>query len=214
MEMEVDFAYKRGLEGLMAWAIDIDDEEGDPIGALSGSELKDEDDILQVMTNNGASIAHGTADGTKCKISECGKDGVQPTCDQVTYLETVAIGTDINGKSRCNMNNSDEARMICCPSFSGPQEEDYQWHDERSTVSEYDCSAKYDIREINMIIDSLGWTGNVTDGSYANRCHRGWKSFCCKAGIMQRCLNICTWTQCGEQCPSDKPQELTTGTRG
>ena len=213
MGMKVDFAKERGLKGLMAWAIDTDDEKGDLIRALTGDKLKDEDDILQFMTDNGASIAHGTSDGTKCKISSCGTNNTNPTCED-GYTPVGRCNTDSNGKNRCNTGKSKEARMICCPSFSGPQEDDCRWHDERSTASKHDCSAKCDIGEINIINDSYGWVGNITGGGYSDKCGRGWKSFCCKAGNMQRYLDICTWTKCNEKCPSDKPHELTTDTGG
>ncbi|KAJ6194672.1 hypothetical protein J3E72DRAFT_198535 [Bipolaris maydis] len=47
IQMKVDFANKRGLKGLMTWAIDIDDEKGDLIRALTGGELKEGEDLLE-----------------------------------------------------------------------------------------------------------------------------------------------------------------------
>ncbi|KAJ8110045.1 hypothetical protein OPT61_g7002 [Boeremia exigua] len=213
IQLKVDFANKRGLKGLMTWAIDIDDEKGDLIRALTGSELKEGEDLLQFMTDNGPSIAHSTADGTKCKITECGSKGVEPKCE-TGYTVVGRVSTDINGKNRCNTKNSKEARKICCPSFSGPQENDCRWDDSHSSSSQYDCSAKCKVGEINVINDSLGWKGDVKDGSYDWQCGRGWKSFCCKAGNMERYLKICSWTGCDEKCPSDKPHQLTTDTGG
>lgn len=213
IEMKVDFANKRGLKGLMTWAIDIDDEKGDLIRALTGSELQDGDDLLQFMTDNGPSIAHGTADGSQCYISDCGTSTKNATCKD-GYTPVGRCNTDQNGKNRCNTRDSRQARKICCPSFSGPQENDCRWDDKRSTAARTDCSAKCDIGEINVINDSFGWSGDLLNGGYADQCSRGWKSFCCKAGNMKRYLEICTWTECNKSCPSDKPFELTTDTGG
>lgn len=44
--------------------------------------------------------------------------------------------------------------------------------------------------------------------------NRGSKVFCCKAGNMQQYLDICTWTKCGDSCPSDKQHVLTTDSGG
>lgn len=123
IEMKIDFANKRGLKGLMTWAIDIDDEKGDLIRALTGKELEDDTDLLQFMTDDGASIAHGTADGTQCYVSDCGTDQKNATCKS-GYTMVGRANTDSNGKNRCNTKNSKQARNICCPSFSGPQEND------------------------------------------------------------------------------------------
>jgi chitinase len=213
IQLKVDFANKRGLKGLMTWAIDIDDEKGDLIRALTGKEMQEGDDVLQFMTDDGPSIAHGTADGTKCKISECGKDGEPPKCD-TGYTMVGRANTDINGKNRCNTKKSAEARKICCPSFAGPQENDCRWDWSHSNAAKTDCSAKCKVGEINVINDSFGWTGDLVTGSYDWQCKRGWKSFCCKAGNMERYLKICDWTKCGGTCPSDKPFELTTDTGG
>ncbi|OAL51441.1 hypothetical protein IQ07DRAFT_586945 [Pyrenochaeta sp. DS3sAY3a] len=213
IQLKVDFANKRGLKGLMTWAIDIDDEKGDLIRALTGKELQDGDDLLEFMTDDGPSIAHGTADGTQCKITACGKNGEAPKCES-GYTMVGRVSTDDNGKNRCNTKKPNEARKICCPSWAGPQENDCRWDDSHSTAAKTDCSAKCNVGEINVINDSFGWTGNLTHGKYDWQCLRGWKSFCCKAGNMERYLKICDWTECGKSCPSNKPYTLTTDTGG
>jgi chitinase len=213
IEMKIDFANKRGLKGLMTWAIDIDDEKGELIRALTGKELADDTDLLQFMTDDGPSIAHGTADGTQCYVSDCGTSERNATCKS-GYTMVGRANTDSNGKNRCNTKDPHQARNICCPSFSGPQENDCKWHDERSSAARTDCSAKCDVGEINVINDSFGWEGDLLSGHYGDQCSRGWKSFCCKAGNMKRYLDICTWTECDKPCPSDKPHQLTTDTGG
>lgn len=50
--------------------------------------------------------------------------------------------------------------------------------------------------------------------TYHAQTNRGKKVFCCKAGNMQQYLDICTWTKCGESCPSDKQNVLTTDSGG
>ena len=165
IQLKVDFANKQGLRGLMTWAVDIDDEKGDLIRALTGNELNEDDDILQFITDNGASIAHGTANGTKCKISKCGKDNEEPRCD-AGYTPVGRCNTDIKGENRCNTKRPKEARMICCPSFAGPQEDDCRWDDSRSSSAKTDCSAKCQIGEINVINDSFGWKGGLRTGEY------------------------------------------------
>lgn len=62
--------------------------------------------------------------------------------------------------------------------------------------------------------DSFGWKGTVWNGEYGSQCGRGYKVFCCEAGNMNRYLDICTWSECNEGCPDDKPHVLTTDTGG
>jgi len=65
-----------------------------------------------------------------------------------------------------------------------------------------------------MVNDSFGWKGPLIGGSYGDQCGRGYKTFCCRAGNMERYLDICTWSECNEGCPIDKPNVLTTDTGG
>lgn len=55
---------------------------------------------------------------------------------------------------------------------------------------------------------------DVNSGHYGDRCWRGYKTFCCTAGNADRYLDICTWSECNEGCPNDKPHVLTTDTGG
>lgn len=101
-----------------------------------------------------------------------------------------------------------------CSSFAGPQENDCRWDNSHSKAAKKDCSAKCSVGEINVINGSFGWKGDLIDGSYDWQYGRDWKSFCCKAGNMERYLKIYTWTERDKKCPSDKPFQLTIDTGG
>ena len=75
---------------------------------MTGGELKEGEDLLEFMTDNGPSIVHGTADGTKCKITERGSKGAKPKCE-TGYTVVDRVSTEINRKNRCNTGNSKEA---------------------------------------------------------------------------------------------------------
>ncbi len=77
-----------------------------------------------------------------------------------------------------------------------------------------DCNGKCDVGEIRITGDSFGWKGPLHSGKYGDQCGRGAKVFCCKAGNIQSYLDICTWTKCNEECPSDKPHLKTTDSGG
>jgi hypothetical protein len=192
----------------MTWAVDLDDEQGQLILGLSGGEMESIDDIALDVTEFPGSVSHTIVDPTQCYISgwaEFRKSG---------YTAVGRSNSDLNGRNRCDTGKSQKARYICCPSFSGPQPDDCRWDDSRSSAYKGDCSGKCELGEILIVNDSFGWKGSINGGEYGDRCSRGAKSFCCKAGNMEQYLNICTWTKCGGDCPSDRPYELTTDSGG
>ncbi|CAG7942048.1 unnamed protein product [Penicillium salamii] len=208
IETKVDFASEKGLMGVMSWAVDLDDEQGQLIRGLSGGEMESIEDLAMNVTEFPKSVSHTMQDPSKCYISKCGefcKSG---------YTGVSRSNTDLNGRGRCDTGKTAKARFICCPSFSGPKPEDCRWDDSHSSAYKKDCSGKCKVGEILIVNDSFGWKGTLHGGGYGDRCSRGAKSFCCKAGNMEQYLKICTWTKCGGKCPSDRPYELTTDSGG
>ena len=210
-QKKVDFANDRGLNGLMIWAIDIDNAKGDALRAITGKDIDESDDdsdVLAFAQNNAPSVSHSTDDPSKCYISECSAF-CAPGWTTVTRANT-----DKDGKNRCDTGDAYKARRVCCPSFASPNPDDCHWADQRSSAVNSDCNGKCDIGEIQLVSDSFGWEGTIEGGEYGDQCLRGAKVFCCPAGNMERYLDICTWSDCNKECPSEKPHILTTDTGG
>lgn len=96
IQEKVDFANKRGLNGLMVWAVDIDDDKGTALRALTGNrKIVEKTDLAQFLESSDPSISHSTDDPSKCYISECSR-----LCDP-GWTSVGRCNTDANGKNRC-----------------------------------------------------------------------------------------------------------------
>lgn len=96
IQEKVDFANNRGLHGLMVWAVDIDDDKGTALRALTGNRKTTETtDLAQFLQSSDPSISHSTDDPSKCYISGCNK-----LCD-AGWTPVGRANTDANGKNRC-----------------------------------------------------------------------------------------------------------------
>lgn len=138
----------------MVWAIDIDDGKGSAIRALTGNrQVSDYDDLAQYLNANDPSKSHTTGDPTQCYITDC-----KQFCDP-GWTAVGRANTDKDGKNRCNAGKPEQARYICCPSFSGPMPDQCRWDDSRSSAAKTDCSGKCKIGEIELVDDSYGWVG-------------------------------------------------------
>lgn len=72
---KIDFANKRGLNGLMIWAIDLDDSKHTALAALTGNEITDFNDPLALEDLH--LVTHSTDDPSQCRVTDC-----KSTCDQ------------------------------------------------------------------------------------------------------------------------------------
>ncbi len=71
IKAKIDFANKRGLDGLMIWAVNLDNGKGDALRWLTGKERTHIDDPLALELNDSSLIAHSTDDATRCMITDC-----------------------------------------------------------------------------------------------------------------------------------------------
>lgn len=67
---KVDFANERGLNGLMIWAIDLDDSKHTALAALTGNEIDVTTDPLAMEDDQ--SVTHSTDDPSQCRVTDCG----------------------------------------------------------------------------------------------------------------------------------------------
>ncbi|CAG8417708.1 unnamed protein product [Penicillium salamii] len=175
--------------GVMSWAVDLN-EQDQVIRGLSGGEMESIEDLAMNLTDSPKSVSHTMQDPSKCYISKC-----EEFCKS-GYTAVSRSNTDLNGRGLCDTGKSTNARFICCPSFSGPKPEDCRWDDSRSSAYKKDCSGKCKVGEILIVNDSFGWKGTLHCGEYGDRCSRGAKSFCCKAGNME-CHKSHSFRNCG-----------------
>ncbi|KAF1988220.1 glycoside hydrolase family 18 protein [Aulographum hederae CBS 113979] len=205
-QAKIAYAEKLGLDGLMIWAIDLDDAKHSALAALTGNPVDTVDYTPLAVVRPDTTTGASTDDPSKCRITDC--DG------HCTPGE-VGVGRikGLDGSNYCGGPGSEHARWICCPAWTSLTADQCHWDNGGGNVKT-DCSGKCGVGEIQVAGDSYGWTGKLDTGDYDYHCLRGGKVFCCKSGNLQRYLDICTWTECGGTCPSDKQHVLTTDSGG
>jgi GH18 family chitinase len=67
---KIDFANDRGLNGLMIWAIDLDDSKHSALSALTGTNVTADTDPLALEDSQ--SVKHATDDASQCRVTNCG----------------------------------------------------------------------------------------------------------------------------------------------
>lgn len=178
----------------MVWAIDQDNTNHDALNAISPLNSN----ALQFVGDGSPSVAHSSGDLSACKVMEdCGQ-----VCD-AGWTAMTRVGT-LPDFPNCP---TDNFRYVCCPSFAAPSPSQCYWNLDRADGGlGGDCNGGCkNIGDISVVGDSWGWVGPVDSGESGDRCDRGGVTYCCPAGNMEQYLNICTWTECGAGCPSDKP---------
>lgn len=207
-EDKIKFANERGLNGLMMWAIDLDDSKSSALSALTGRGSYGFGDNVHLSIRAPSNEpGYSSDDSLQCRVTECGG-----SCSS----NETPVGrsrTDF-GKGECK-GSARNARYVCCPAWTGLNEDKCYWDSGWGAVST-DCSGKCRVGDVRLFGDRYGWQGSMKDGKYGNHCIRGHKSFCCEPGNRDQYMNICTWTECGRdpKCPDDKPHKFTTDTGG
>lgn len=71
---KIDFANERGLNGLMIWAVDLDDTKGSALSALNGKGGFGADEGLNFGVNM-PSFEDGFSsdDSSQCRVTKCGE---------------------------------------------------------------------------------------------------------------------------------------------
>ncbi|XEV07561.1 hypothetical protein FSHL1_012848 [Fusarium sambucinum] len=205
---KVDFANKRGLSGLMMWAIDLDDSKHSALNAITGKKNSPPGVIALEMNVDTRSeeAGYSSDDSSQCRVTDCG--GV---CSDGERL--VGRTNSLDKKKQCGKKPSN-ARSICCPSWASIYDTECHWDRGKGGLSG-DCAGKCNPGELKLFADQRGWSGDLETGGWNGKyCSRGSQVFCCNIGNMQQYMDICTWTTCGGTCPSDKQHVLTVDTGG
>jgi chitinase len=68
-QAKTDFANDRGLNGLVMWAIDLDDAKFTALSALTGNAVSTADPLA--VTVSGKAVGYSASDASKCRITDC-----------------------------------------------------------------------------------------------------------------------------------------------
>lgn len=136
---KIDYANNMGLNGLMMWAIDLDDPKRTALSALTGNAVVDELDPL-AATEGSTTVGHSSSDSSQCRVTDCGGfcNQAEAAVGRVksyfgdhgyVNLEIcvglrVLIGTRF---SSCS-GGSSNARYVCCPAWTSLTPDDCHWY--------------------------------------------------------------------------------------
>lgn len=67
---KIDYANNMGLDGLMMWAIDLDDPKRTALSALTGNPVEDSLDPL-AATDGSTTVGHSSSDSSQCRVTDC-----------------------------------------------------------------------------------------------------------------------------------------------
>ncbi|GIJ83231.1 hypothetical protein Asppvi_001751 [Aspergillus pseudoviridinutans] len=71
-QAKIDFANKRGLSGLMIWAIDLDDSTRSALSALTGNPVEGANPLALADLAGSSTVGHSTSDSSQCRVTDCG----------------------------------------------------------------------------------------------------------------------------------------------
>ncbi|SPJ91021.1 uncharacterized protein FTOL_13423 [Fusarium torulosum] len=205
---KIDFANKRGLNGVMMWAIDLDDSKHSALSAITGKKNLPPGVVALEMNveTRSEEAGYSSDDSSQCRVTDCG--GV---CSDGERL--VGRTNSLDKKKECGKKPSN-ARSICCPSWASIYDTECHWDRGKGGLSG-DCAGKCNPGELKLFADQRGWSGDLETGGWNGKyCSRGSQVFCCSIGNMEQYMDICTWSKCGGTCPDDKQHVLTVDTGG
>ncbi|KAJ9217970.1 CAZyme family GH18 [Paecilomyces variotii] len=117
----------------------------------------------------------------QCYITDCGE-----TCNAGDVTMT-----------KLNEDDSGRGCPVCCPAVNAPDSSTCYW-----TGGPINCHGQCAAGEVTMVLDDYGDSGK--------RCSNGGKkAWCCPATNGQAAIQECGLAAVNEDCPSDKPQEMT-----
>ncbi|RSL40913.1 hypothetical protein CEP54_015977 [Fusarium duplospermum] len=147
---KIEFANKRGLGGLMIWAIDLDDSKNTALSALTGRGELGEGNFLGFgsrMPNFQQGFS--SDDASQCRVSECGE-----TC-RVGETAVGRASTDF-GREECS-GSSSNARYICCPAWSSLTEDTCYWT-KGTGGAKTDCAGKCGPGNMKKYLEICTWS--------------------------------------------------------
>ncbi|KAG9759588.1 glycoside hydrolase family 18 protein, partial [Aureobasidium melanogenum] len=171
-DQKVKWADSVGLGGLMAWSIDMDDEQftalSGLIGKPAGQGLNKSLALKEVQTASWSSD-----NGQDCYATECGD-----TCPPDWAIMT-------SYRSNCG---GHKYRKFCCPRDRMPR--DCTWRGGESGGPGRACHGQCHNGELTLLFDGWG----------SQRCASGRQTFCCTADRYKELLEGCQLGDCGGSC--------------
>ncbi|KAF3112314.1 hypothetical protein TWF706_010901 [Orbilia oligospora] len=177
-EAKVDFGNKRGLNGMLIWAVDQDDTQWNAIKAVTGKNV--------LTAHEFQSILESDLLPRDCYVTGlCGSDcaaGYLPITDKIYNANKDRLhdpNADFNPK-RCG---GDKQRSLCCPFASRPNKSKCYWRG-----NEGHCNGRCHDGEVFMVADNQGDNGRS--------CLKGLRAFCCEVENT-KILEACDYGECG-----------------
>jgi chitinase len=180
-QQKVDFANKRGISGLLIWAIDLDTEDLDALKAITGRN--------ELWKPPAASKPYDHFNINDCRVTECG--------GSCRSGEKTMVHTNLGPGGGCpHGHKSSKQRAFCCPEWGSPDPTTCKWHGKGGQ-----CYGQCDDNEILMLDDDFGGATHCDSGLR--------KTWCCPSTQGNTAVKACEVRKKGK-CGKDKPQRLTT----
>jgi glycosyl hydrolase family 18 (putative chitinase) len=197
------FLSKRGLSGLMIWAVDQDDEKFDALNGLMGdfSLIQMEGGNLSPEAAAALAGLFGAYTGQDCFVTPRCTDGTsgQQGPDQVCPSEYMSVDTahsplQAAGHDLFGQCSQGWYRHICCPKKAMPV--NCKWEGSKKD-NEMGCHGSCSPNQFKLNSDGF------LDAAGKQSCGMGERYLCCDStGV----ISDCKWTPCqGPMNPGDKP---------
>ncbi|KAF3169076.1 hypothetical protein TWF751_007543 [Orbilia oligospora] len=180
-EAKVSFGNKRGLNGLLIWAVDQDDTQWNAIKAVTGQSV--------LTTNEFQNVPESDLLPRDCYVTGiCGTAcaaGYLPITDKIYNAHKDRLhdpNADFDPK-RCG---GSKQRSLCCPFASRPNKIKCHWRG-----NEGHCNGRCHDGEVFMVNDNQG------DNKHS--CLKGLRAFCCEVENT-KIVEACDYGACGADC--------------
>jgi len=175
LKQKVEFASKRGLGGLMIWAVDLDTPKWDALDALLQP-----DGLGKFRDQNGVHEMEGfdkwSRQGAQCYLGECSE---KPTCGKTGFVKT-------DHGVPCN--DAKEWRNICCDFEDTPDPKTCKWRG----GGRYALACAGDCKDDEILVLENDWYYEEENGGDGRGyCFGGKAKYCCEAEVP--CLNLSTF---------------------